>query len=243
LDILLCSQKNQLYTYQRNVATLSVFEVPELKMCAAISFLSPSSVWRPFKIQKMKDYYLGETIFDKGRFGLYDLQGKVLQTAVSYPFDGEELERTAAFILYQGNFCTNPENNQFAVGCVFCDHLSFYEISEKEVVLLKEYASNTIKARYPGQLVIQDDCTINYTWAQGTASYCYMLFSGKTYSKNNNRADGGRYIIVFDWQGNYIKTLETDYEIGIFYVDEINNRIYATALNKEGEYEIMQFKL
>ena len=245
-DILPYSQNNRLYAYQRNKAMLSIFDVPELKMCNTLSFTSTStsSAWRPFKVEKMKDYYLGETVFDKGRFGLYSLQGEFLRSGVTYPFDGEDVDRTAAFMLYQGNFCANPEANQLALGCVFCDHLSFYEVNEeKEFALLKEYTSNTIKARYPGQLVIQGDCTINYTWAQGTSAYCYMLFSGKTYSENNEATGGGHYIIVFDWQGNYVKTFETDYEIGTFYVDEINNQVYATALNSDGEYEIMLFKL
>lgn len=242
LDIFSYSQGNRLYTYQRNTATLNIFDMPELKITTTLSFSSPSSKWRPSKIQKMKDYYLGETVYDKGRFGLYNLQGEFFHAGVTYPFDGEEMDRIAARILYQGNTCTNPENNQFAVGCLLCDHLSFYEVNEKEFVLLKEYTSNTIKARYPGQLVIQDDCTINYTWAQGTAAYCYMLFSGQTYSENNSAACG-HYIVVFDWQGNYIKTLETDHKIKTFCVDEINNQVYATALNSDGEYGIIQFKL
>jgi hypothetical protein len=190
----------------------------------------------------MRDYYLGELILDKGRFGLYNLQGGFFHAGATYPFDGEEVDRMEAFALYQGNTCTNPENNQFAFGCLLCDHLSFYEVNGKEFVLLKEYTSNTPKARYPGQLVIQDDCTINYTWAQGTVTYCYMLFSGKTYSENNSAA-GGCYIVVFDWQGNHVRTLETDREIKTFCVDEPNRMIYATALDDDGEYGIMQFKL
>jgi hypothetical protein len=242
LSILSFPQKDRIYAYQRNSATLNTFSVPDFRMLSSLTFVS-STPWRPLRIAKTKDYYIGETVYDEGRFGIYNSRGELLQTGGTYPFRGEEMERIPAFILYQGNFCASPEGNYFASGSLFCDHIAFYEAGENEITLLKEYASYDVKASYPDQLVVKDDCTVGYTCAYGTASHCYMLFSGKTYAENGQRSEGGHYIIVFDWQGNHVRTLETDREIRNFCVDEPNRMIYATALDDDGEYGIMQFKL
>jgi hypothetical protein len=242
LGILPFPQKDTIYVYQRNSATLNTFSVPDFQMLSSTPFVS-STPWRPMRVVKTKDYYIGETVYDEGRFGIYDSKGKLLQTGGTYPFRGEEMERIPAFILYQGNFCASPEGNYFASGSLFCDHIAFYEAGENGITLLKEYASHDVKATYPNQLVVENDCTVGYTCAYGTASCCYMLFSGKTYAENGQNSEGGHYIIVFDWQGNHIRTLETNREIRNFCIDEPNSTIYATAPDNDGEYGIIKFKI
>ncbi|MDR1116296.1 MAG: TolB-like 6-bladed beta-propeller domain-containing protein [Tannerella sp.] len=235
-------QKDRLYTYQRNTATLSVFGVPDFRIRNSIRFAS-STPWNPLKLAKTRDFYIGETVYDEGRFGVYNSEGKLLQTGGTYPFGGKDLDPMPAFILYQGATCANPENNRFAVGGTFCDHIAFYEAGEDGITLLKEYASSDVRATYPGQLVVDKECVISYTGACGTASYCYMLYSGKTCAANGERSEGGNCIIVFDWEGNYVKTLEADREIRTFCVDEAAQMIYAAALGDDGEYGIIKFKL
>lgn len=242
LEILPFPQKDRIYAYQRNSATLNTFSLPDFRMLSSTPFAS-STPWRPLRIAKTKDYYIGETVYDKGRFGIYNTKGELLQTGGTYPFRGEDMERMPAFVLYQGNFCASPEGNYFALGSLFCDYIAFYEAGENGITLLKEYASCDVKAAYPNQLVVENDCTVGYTCVYGTASYCYMLFSGKTYAEKGESSDGGNYIIVFDWQGNYVRTLDTGREIRNFCVDEPNGVIYATALGDDGEYGIMKFKL
>jgi hypothetical protein len=242
LYILSLPQKDRLYAYQRNVATLNVFSVPGFRILNSIQFTS-STPWRPLELAKTKDYYIGETIYEDGRFGIYNQAGELLQTGGMYPFRGKDMDPMSAFILYQGACCASPENNCFAFGSTFCDHISFYEAGENGVTLLREYASSDAKVSYPGQLVVDDDCLVAYTCAYGTVSRCYMLYSGKTYAANGNQSDGGHYILVFDWQGNYVETLETDREIRRFCVDESHRVIYAIALDEEGEYGIVKFQL
>jgi hypothetical protein len=242
MDLFPFPQEDRIYAYQRNAATLNTFSVPEFRKLSSTQFAS-STPWRPAKMVKTKDYYVGETIYDKGRFGIYNLKGELLHTGGTYPFRGEEMERTQAFILYQGSVCASPEGNYFALGSLLCDHIAFYEVGESGITLLKEYASHDLKASYPNQLVVENDCMVNYTYAYGTASYCYMLFSGKTYAQNGQSLDGGKYIVIFDWQGNHVRTLETDREIRHFCVDEPNGAIYTSALGDDGEYGIIKFEI
>jgi len=230
-------QKDKLYTYQRDMAIISIFDVPNFQMQNNIKIAS-----RPTSMQKAKDYYIGMGIFDKGRFGIYDNNGEFLYTGGTYPYQGEGMKISTAYTLYQGQICANPEKNYFAAGCLFSDHISFYEVTENEVILRKEYYSYDTTVGYTNRLEIKNNSILNYTWAFGTASYYYMLFSGKTYGETG-KTGGGHYIIVFDWQGNYVKTYNTDYEIYTFCVDENNNCIYATALDENLDYVIIRLEI
>ena len=229
-------QKDQLYTYQRDVATISIFDVPKFKKQKNIKIVS-STPWRPFEMKRSKDYYIGLGIFEKGRFGIYNSNGKFLYTGGSYPYKGDAMDVSKAFILYQYQFCANPEKNYFAAGCSFSDHISFYEITDREIIPLKAYYSYDTTVDYKNHLVQSDNSINNYIFAYGTSSYCYMLFSGETYKTSKN---GGHYIIVFDWQGNYIKTFNVDYNVINFCVDEINNSIYATAQDENEDFIIIK---
>lgn len=242
LHLITYPQKDKLYTYQRDAAIISIFDVPDFNIQNNIK-ISSSTPWRPFEIQKTKDYYIGMGIFDNGRFGVYDCDGNFLYTGGVYPYEGENLESSKAFLMYQGPLCTNPDNNCFVSASSYCDNISFYEITENSIIILKEYYSYNSTVDVTHRVIIKDNTIINYTWAYGTNSFCYMLFSGETFSSNNKRARGGHYIIVFDWKGNYIKTFNVDYKIFSLCVDETNNCIYACAQEENGDYIIVRLKI
>jgi hypothetical protein len=238
LDIFSFPQENELYVFQRQTGCMNSFSIPEMKMQRKVVFQE-----RPSYMQKMRDYYVGIGLFKTGRFGIYDLEGKMLRSEGKYPFRGEDMDRVSNYILYQGHYCANPNENYFVIANLLCNNIEFYEVKEIETVLLRQYDFFDIKAQYREQLIIDNDCIINYTWAYGTVKYCYMLYSGKTYSENDQRTSWGNKIIVFDWNGNYVKTMETDREILTFCVDELTHQIYATIIDNNGEYGIMRFKM
>ena len=237
-------QKDQLYIYQDGPAKISILDLLDFQMQTNLQIVS-STPWRPFEVQRTKDYYIGLGIFDEGSHGVFSIEGALLYTGGTYPFKGKDMESRDAFLIYQGKFCTNPDKNYFASGCVYSDHISFYEVKENEIILLKEYYSYDANVEYSnkGGVKPNDKTTINYSWAFGTASYCYMLFNGKAYADNNGKTNEGRYIIIFDWHGNYKKTYYSDYEIRSFCVDETNNYIYATARDDDGDFIIIKLKI
>jgi len=240
-------EKDKLYIYQRNAAKLSILDTQKFNIQRNIQFTSKTA-WRPFEMQRTKDFFIGTGILEKGRFAVYDLNGTFITEGGRYPFRGERMERANAFLTYQGSYCTNPDNNSFASGCLYSDYLAFYKVKDNEITLTKEYFSRDadIKSDNNGttsRVAPNNSSTINYTSAFGSKSYCYMLFSGKTYEDNNNSDSGGKHIIIFDWDGNYIKTFETDVIIYNFFVDETNNIIFAVANDESGEKAIVKFEI
>ena len=157
-------------------------------------------------------------------------------------------------MVYEGYLCTNAANNKFAFGCLYSDYLAFYEIKNNELVVLKAYFSKDANVTYgadtlgdgtPIVRLFQKDNTVrNYRSSFGSNTYCYMLFSGKTNEEiGDNRSGDGNYIIVFDWDGNHIRTFQSDYAIDFFYVDEDNNLIYAIVRGDDGERNVAKFRL
>lgn len=242
VHLLAYPQKDNLYAYQSNAAIISVFDVTDFHIQNNIQITS-STPWRPFEMQRSKDYYIGMGIFEGGRFGVYNSKGEFLYMGGTYPYQGKDMESQKAFMMYQAHFCANPDKNYFVAGCSYSDHITFYEIKEDAIIPIKEYYSYDSTVDYEGRLVTRNNSILSYAWAFGTSSYCYMLFSGKTYEENKKSTRGGNYIIVFDWQGNYIKTFNIDYNILSFCVDEINNYIYAAARDENGENVIIKVKI
>ena len=242
-------QKDKLDIYQSSAAILTTIDVPDFRISNKIKIVSATTQQRPpSEMQRAKNYYIGTGMFEGGRFSIYNSDLEYLYTDASYPFNGNDMEPSETFFTYQGKFCTNPDKNYFAMGCWFSDHIAFYEVTGNNIITLRKYSSSDVNVDVRSTngrtgMRPKSESKISYTASFGTASYCYMLFTGKTYAENNEKTTGGHYIIVFDWQGNYIKTYNTDYEIHSFCVDENSNCIYATALDENLDYIIIKLNI
>jgi len=198
---------------------------------------------RPANIKKTKNGYVGIGMFDDGRYRLYDSEGNMISAFGKYPFSGEDMDHMGRFFIYQGHLCASSDGNYFAMGSSYCDNLEFYKLENGTAVLIKKYETYDAKVQFNNVLQINDDCIINYRHAYG-GKYCYMLYSGKTHLENDRKSSiGGTKIIVFDWNGNYIRSYKTDVNIISFCVDEENNIIYATTRDDEDGFIITKFNL
>ena len=222
--------------FQMQTGHVNVYEPNEIITQNQIT--TPHQIFlgdRPANIKKIKDGYIGIGMFDGGRYRLYDSIGNMVSECGQYPFRGEEMDQMGRFFLYQGVLSTSADGSCFAMGTSYCDNLEFYRIENGTAILTKRYENYDVKAQFSNVIRMDDDCVMNYKAAYG-GKYCYMLYSGKTYLEQGRfRSAGGRKIIVFDWNGNYIKSFIADVDIYSFCVDEENNIIYAIAYDKEDE--------
>ena len=240
LDIL--SSNNNLIVYQRNSAIIHNIDLPDFVISKSITINSLNG-WKPEGFVRTKDYYIGFGFFDNGRFQILDSDTQFLTECGEYPFSGKNMNNMSAFMTYQGPKCANPDSNYFVASSKYSDHIAFYEVINGEVSKLKEYSSHDANVTLHNNGVqINDNCVMSYTYAYGTTNYCYMLYCGKTYIENDRRTRGGQLIIMFDWHGNHIKTFKADCAIQSFCVDEKNNMIYASVLDKNYEYLIAKFQ-
>ena len=241
--------ENKISMFQTNAAYLNIYEIDDVIEKSNVSF--PEQVYfedRPAVIKKVSNGYLGIGLFEDGRFRMYDTTGKNLYDFGKYPFRGDEMDPVGRFFVYQGFVSTSMDGSYFAIGTSYCDNLEFYRVVDGKAELIKRYESRDAKAIYYGNSMrIDDDCIMNYKATFG-GKYCYMLYSGKPYLDNGKRRTvGGKKIIVFNWDGNYIKSYKADVEILSFCVDEVNDIIYASIIDEDDEtgggYNIVQFNL
>ena len=237
-------QKERLHAFNEETRYLYSFDIPTLNIMDKILFQDlPSMVY----LGELKDYYVAVGCWQEGRFGIYDREGNLFRTEGKYPFSGEKMNPMERFFTYQGPISATPNGNYFVIGCHYSDNLEFYEVKENETVLLKKYESYDAKTQFQVTansqgIHVKDDCIMSYNWSHGSNEYCYMLYSGKKYSETKPSSGGGNKIVVFDWKGNYIKTLESAIRILTFCVDENDSQIYA-VVNDNGEFKIMHFNI
>jgi len=236
--------------YQTQISKLNIYEpidIIENDHIADPTQLQFSGKMKPMSLKKIKHGYVGIGAFEDGRFRMYDSGGNIVSAFGKYPFRGEEMDFMGRFFIYQGFVATSIDGECFAIGSSYCDNLEFYQIVDGTAVLKKKYESYDVMAEFVGNVIRRnDDCIMNYKAAFG-GKYCYMLYSGETYLEKGKNTAGGKRIIVFDWNGNYLKSYKAEVEIIAFCVDEENNMIYAIIRDKfdedGGGFCIAQFNI
>jgi hypothetical protein len=233
----------QLGVFQIQTGALNLYDVKDIVNTGQAPIAVKKVVFkdRPANIKPILSGFVGIGMFDDGRYRLYDKNAEYIGAVGAYPFKGEEMEPSMRFFIYQGNFCTN--GNHFAFGSSYCDNLEFYRVENNKASLVQKHETTDAKVQFNQKLQIEDDCVMNYKSAYGGEKYCYMLFSGKTYIKQNRRSMLGNKILVFDWQGKYIQTFATETDVVSVCVDEPDGILYAIAYDKEDGFSIERFKI
>lgn len=70
-----------------------------------------------------------------------------------------------------------------------------------------------------------------------TDNYIYTIYCGDTNTELNNQ------VAVFDWKGRGVCLYKTDYHLECICVNDEEDKMYATAIDDDGEKIIVEFKL
>jgi hypothetical protein len=219
---------------------LYTFKVPGIKLQKTYSFTNKPAAGRQYldNIRKLQDGYIGTGRFEKGRFCLYDKRGKEIRQAGEYPFDGESMDSYKRTLFYNGPVGANPAGTAFVVCSKLCDNLEFYEMREKDVRLLKKYGTRDVDVAWLEDKVTANENTLSgYIHVYETNDFCFLTYSGE----QGLRFDG-KWLFVFDWQGNHLKSFELDMPVDKFCVDETAQILYGIVHNGD-KHEIRSYKL
>ncbi|MDR1339607.1 MAG: TolB-like 6-bladed beta-propeller domain-containing protein [Prevotellaceae bacterium] len=198
---------------------------------------------RPANIAATSSGFVGIGIYEEGRYKLYDENGKTTGNMGKYPFRGEKMDPVERFFIYQGALRSSPNGNHFVMGTHYCDNLEFYTVKKDAVSLTKKYETYDVKGRYAQRIILDDDCVMSYKGVYGTDQYCYMLYSGERYGERNVRTTGGKKIIVFDWNGVYIKTFEVDTTVFSFCVDKTDSVLFGITYDENEGFLITRYDI
>jgi hypothetical protein len=178
-------------------------------------------------------HFIGIGGFAKGRIHLYNQEGKHIASGGKYPFRGEEMDPVPRFLAYQSYIASNGKD-KFVVASAYGDNLEFYAVEKDSIVLKKKYETRDAGYSFEnGFINLTADCLLGYKGAWGGKKYCYLLFSGKSYAENSNKRSGAKRILVFSWDGRFVKSYEAEDTVWALCADEESGVVYAVADHEE----------
>lgn len=138
---------------------------------------------------------------------------------------------------YIPNLSVNAQKNKIACAFRFFNKIQFFDLRGKiirdisfgeEVIMPKNKADGTL------DLIESVKCFIDiYT----TNDYVYCIYDGSTGIGQQSK------IVVFNWEGKHVKTLQSDRIIKKIAVDESNSYIIALVNGNTGERSIVKYHI
>lgn len=175
-----------------------------------------SSLINAFKVFPLEEkLYAATGLVKNKRMALLNNEGKVITTFGDYPKEDKNQVYTDVEngFAYQSIIAYQPERHILAVGSREGESIAFYNLTNRRSPsLIKEYVCS-----YPSYKDSSTENSQSVTFLPDNITgmvdmksldkYCICLFSGKT-RKPGEAYEGGRYILIFDWDGNPVKSID-----------------------------------
>jgi hypothetical protein len=182
------------------------------------------------------------------RYHAVDFRGKPLRAAGQIPVENAAATRTAPVALAQAwrSFMDyRPQNGLLVMATQLGEVLELYRMNDSTCTVIRgphgepEFQVSEGEAVPTGLMGFSD--------VQMTDHYIYALFHGQTfkeieqaYRKGQKPESGGRFLYVFDLNGNPVRKYILDHAVQGIHVDEQTHTLFATDVNKNEA--ILQFK-
>lgn len=132
---------------------------------------------------------------------------------------------------YESFLFLKPTGDKCALACRYADQVEIVDLTTQQSKIIKGpegYEPNVIVMKgNDGKDLAARGPDTRYAFVQGkvTNKYIYLLYSG-----NNHQSDHlwfGKYIYVYDWNGNPVQRLELKDYVSDFVVTQDDSRIYT----------------
>jgi len=187
--------------------------------------------------------YLGEY-----RYHQIDSEGKpeismgIIPTNKSY----KEAARPALAQAWRSFMDYNPQKEILVMATQLGEILDIYNLRDDSHIVLKGECGEPEFQIYKGEGIPTG--IMGFSDIKITDTYIYTVFHGRSfndilaaYEKGEKPEDGGRFIYVFDLDGNPVCKYTLDHAIYGIHVDEKNGIIWATDVNSDDP--ILQYKI
>lgn len=166
----------------------------------------------------------------KSKLTIINNKGVVLDSIGKYyniPFDDFTFLKYAYMYLLS----IKPDKKALVLGYYFTDVIEIYSIDGKLIKAIHGPENFDVdpkpSLKNMSQYFVQSQKTrYAYVEIRATDNNIYALFDGDS---ANDPSPNGKYIFVFDWEGEPVKSFELSVGISNFVVDEKNKKIYASS--------------
>lgn len=176
-------------------------------------------------------------MYTKGRLGVYDAEGRQEATVASLPPGASDVPPNVRQHAYQATLIPHPGRRLFAAATRHASLIEIYR-SDGSLVAHREgplHVEPTYQVRYDGErAAMATGAELRFGYVDGSASngYLFALFSGRTREGSSRGTQiMGRFVHVFDWNGNFKKAIQLDTDVIAIAVDESSNWLYGLRHN------------
>ncbi|MCX4366336.1 MAG: BF3164 family lipoprotein, partial [Bacilli bacterium] len=180
--------------------------------------------------------FIAPGIYEEYRYCVLDSSGQVHNTFGEWPYRDEDEKKVSGIVrsqAYMFGIAPSPSKTKFIASLLSADILSFYQLENDSVHLLKETILTYPDYEYRNSPTVYSgaskDSPINYLCATCSENYVYVLYSGKNFRQDALASFSGNVIYVYTWNGNKIAMLKSDKMLGKICLAEDGKTMYAIA--------------
>ena len=189
---------------------------------------------------RVGDRVIATGLYDEGRYLLYSLPDQSARYFLSYPdhpvYPGLR-EKTKAMLYASNVLRVRPDGEAFVCADMYSGVIDFCRVMADSIERVR-----LVRLHYP-EVEVSEIPSSRVTYCQGnrfgfldvavTEDKVYALYSGKTYKMDRGRAFESNCLLVYDWEGNLIRTLYFgDALTGISY-DREERALYGVTQGSE----------
>jgi hypothetical protein len=231
---------------------LSASRITEVDLEAPRSASQTKSITLQQNVLPIQPVWLGDTIVspnfsERGRLTFFGPQGQFIRAAGSLPPDSKGTPPSVLQQAWMGQIAANPTRGLIAFATLYADQLEIYRRDGTLVRTVRgpfrfDPKFTTVDAG-GGFLTMSsgESMRIGYSSVAVTDDRIYALFAGRTREAFGASAAFGRFIHVYDWNGELERVLELDTAVLAVAMAPDGKSIYA--LRHDPEPAIMMFPL
>lgn len=200
------------------------------------------------KVIQTDELLIAESKSPNGRILLMDNKGKLIKYAFDFPpkIDPRISDyENASFYNISMTYCSL--NKKLATVTHTAGLFDIYQVSNKDIQSVwnhnEFFPENLEVVDFGGKARIAHTKNSRYGYASITSSdkYIYTIYSGRSFEHSNYSY--GNAIRILDWDGNSGCTINTDIDIRDIAIDNNDEYLYAIAINRNNDPEIVKFNI
>ena len=168
--------------------------------------------------------------YESGRLAVFDDKGIQITTVAALPAgDGPAYVRQQA---YQATLVAHPNRALFAATNRYSSLIEIYHSDGSTVRI--QHGPRLVTPSYgmeqddEGPYIVQgEDTRLGYVDGSASNDHLFALFSGRTREGGRGQASMGRFVHVFDWEGNFVTAIQLDTDVAAITVDQDEGVLYG----------------
>ena len=171
-------------------------------------------------------------MYTEGRLGVYNAEGIQQGTVASLPPGASDVPPNVRQHAYQATLVPHPNRTLFAAVTRHASQIEIYR-DDGSLLTMAEgplHVEPQYEVRRRGDEFIMAtgrNLRFGYVDAAASTEYVFAVFSGRTREGALGSHFMGRFVHVFDWEGNFVKAIALDADVVAIAVHEDSSALYA----------------